>query len=117
MSRILTSRLPERSFAKEDHSVEALTLDRPDEPLRVGVEIWRPMRQSYNGDSGALQQALECRGVLGVPIEDEEFLLDEEAVDRWSETLATFSKFGGWESVKMRGESCEASSIVIHVLA
>ncbi len=38
MSGELASRLPKRPFPEEDHAVQALILDRPDEPLRVGVE-------------------------------------------------------------------------------
>ena len=42
MRGVLTSRLPKRPFSKEDHPVEALILDGPDEPLGMGVQIRRP---------------------------------------------------------------------------
>ena len=44
MSGELASRLAERTFAKEDHSVEAFIFDGPDEPLRVGVHVGRRLQ-------------------------------------------------------------------------
>jgi len=47
MSGVLASRLPKRAFPEEDHPTEALILDRPDEPLGVGIGLgcrMHPMR-------------------------------------------------------------------------
>ncbi len=43
MSGEISGRLLERPLAEEDHSVEALILDRSDEPLGVGVGLGRRM--------------------------------------------------------------------------
>ena len=44
VSGVLASGLSQRPFAEEDHSVETLILDRPDESLGVGVQIGRTGR-------------------------------------------------------------------------
>jgi len=38
---VLASGLSQRSFAEEDHPIETLILDRPDESLGVGVQVGR----------------------------------------------------------------------------
>ena len=52
MSRELASGLPKRPFSEEDHSVETLMPERPHEPLGVGVEAGRSMRQADDRDAG-----------------------------------------------------------------
>ncbi len=41
VSGVLASGLSQRPFAEEDHSIETLLLDRPDESLGVGVQVGR----------------------------------------------------------------------------
>jgi hypothetical protein len=41
VSGVFASCLSQRPFAEEDHSIEALILDRPDESLGVGVQVGR----------------------------------------------------------------------------
>jgi hypothetical protein len=44
MSGEFSSGFPKRAFSEEDHSVEALILDRSDEPLGVGVQVRRRLQ-------------------------------------------------------------------------
>ena len=46
MSGVLASDLSQRSFSEEDHSTEALILDRSDESLGVGVQVGRAVGQA-----------------------------------------------------------------------
>src|SRR6266404_1731407 len=48
----LIDRALQRSFAEEDHVIEALFLDRPDEPFRERVEIRTARRKSQALDAG-----------------------------------------------------------------
>ncbi len=81
VSGILASRLSQRPFAEEDHSIETLILDRSDESLGVGVQVGRAVRQTYDFDAGILQEIPERDGELGVPVEDEEPFIGERSVD------------------------------------
>ena len=88
MSRELASSLPKRSFSEEDHSVEALFLDRSDESLGVGVQIRRSMRQADHLNTGVLQQVPERQSELGISIENQVLLPGQESVDGVSEVPA-----------------------------
>ncbi len=72
VSGVLASRLLKRPFSEEDHPVEALILDRPDEPFRVGVQVGGPRGQANDLNAGVLEQIPERRRVLRVPIENED---------------------------------------------
>ena len=50
VSGVLASGLSQRSFAEKDHSIKTLILDRPDEPLRVGVQVGRTIGQADDFD-------------------------------------------------------------------
>ena len=71
-----------RPFAEEKHSTETLVLDRPDEPLGIGVQVGRAWRQSDDLDAGIVQEIPEIRRELRITVEDQELLLCEETVDR-----------------------------------
>jgi len=85
VSGILASGLSQRPFAEEDHSIETLILDRPDESLGVGVQVRRTIRQAHDFDAGTLQETPERQRKLGIPVEDEEPFLSERSVERIGE--------------------------------
>ncbi len=62
--------------------METIVLDRPNEPLGVGVQVGRTRRQADDLDAGILEQIPERRRVLQVPIEDDEPLVRQESFDR-----------------------------------
>ena len=88
VSGILASGLPQRPFAEEDHSIETLILDRPDESLGVGVQVGRTVRQAYDFDAGILQEISKSFGELGIPVEDQELFLGEGSVEWIGEVSA-----------------------------
>ena len=57
VSGILASRLSQRPFAEEDHSIETLILDRADETLGVGVQVGRTRNVPKLGSSNSLRKA------------------------------------------------------------
>ena len=85
MSGVLANGLSQRPFAEEDHSIETLILDRPDESLGVGVQVGRTVGQADDFDASVLQEIPERYGELGVPVEDEEPFPGEGAVERIGE--------------------------------
>ena len=54
VSGVLASRLSQRPLAEEDHSIETLILDRPNEPLGVRVQIGRTRRQAHDFETSIL---------------------------------------------------------------
>ncbi len=89
MSGVLASGPSQRPFAEEDHPIETLILDRPDESLGVGVQVGRTIRQAHGFDAGILQEIPERFGELGISVEDEEPFLGESPVDASSITKNT----------------------------
>ena len=81
VSGVLASRFSQRPLAEEDHSIETLILDRPDEPLGVGVQVGRTVRQADDFDAGILQEIPECDGELRVSVKDEKPFLGERSVE------------------------------------
>ncbi len=81
MSGILASGFPKRPFSEEDHPMETFVLDRPNEPLGIGVQVGRTRGQPDDLDAGTNQQVSKRDGVLRIPIEDDEVLVREESVD------------------------------------
>ncbi len=61
VSRVLASGLSERPFAEEDHPIETLVLDRPDEPLRVGVQVGRTIGQADDFDGNTSRRGDKSR--------------------------------------------------------
>ena len=55
----LVNRTAQCAFADEDQSIQAGFLDRPHEPLRVGIEIWGTGRQADRLDAGRRQRVSE----------------------------------------------------------
>ena len=77
---VFASGLSQRPFAEEDHSIETLILDRPDESLGVGIQVGRAVWQAHDFDTGILQEIPERLGELGIPIKDEEPFLSEKSI-------------------------------------
>ncbi len=59
------------TLAERDDVPEALALDRPNEPLGVGVEVRAPRRQAQQLYARGLQQGPEVRRIEGIAIDDE----------------------------------------------
>ena len=74
-----------RPFAEENHSTETLVLDRSDESFGVGVQVGRARRQTDDLDAGVIQEISERRSELGIPVQDQELLFCEEAINRISD--------------------------------
>ena len=74
MSGVLASRFPQRPFTEEDHPIETLILDRPDESLGESVQVGRAIGQSNDIDTGLLEEIAERQRKLGVAIEDQNAL-------------------------------------------
>jgi hypothetical protein len=70
--------------------LNAFDFDRSDKPLGIGVQVGGTRRQADDLDAGALQQISKCGGILRVPIEDDELLVRQEAIDGVGEIPAGF---------------------------
>jgi hypothetical protein len=71
---------------KQDQTVETLFADRPHEPFGVGVGI-RPLDgRQHDPHPGALEDAAESVGPLGVPIANEDPVVHQEPIDRISQS-------------------------------
>ena len=56
----------------DQHAVQALTTDRADPPLGIGVGLGRTRRTAQHGDAGVSEHGVEGNGELGVAIADQE---------------------------------------------
>ena len=81
----MPDRVLKRCPSEEDHSVQALSLDRAYKPLGEGVQIRRFWRQPNDLDALADESAAEGVGVLRVSIENQVSLAAKEAVLRVGE--------------------------------
>jgi hypothetical protein len=59
------------TFAERNDVPEALVLDRPNEPLGVGVQVRAPRRQAQQSYARDLEKAPEVRRIEGIAIDDE----------------------------------------------
>ena len=72
MDHVLGQDLFQMSVAEDQHPVEALTTNRPDEPLGEGFGSGSPDRGADDPDVFGPEDFVEARGELGVPVSDEE---------------------------------------------
>jgi hypothetical protein len=71
MLDIFGDSMPKRSFAKEDHAVEALVFDRTDKSFSEGIEVWTSRRQSKRFNSSGPHDHVESGGEFGVTVADQ----------------------------------------------
>ena len=74
----------ERLFAEQDHPIEALLLDRQHPTFGDRVHVRSLVSRTDQLHAGIVQDLLELTGVLGVQIDDQIALAEQEAVDRVS---------------------------------
>lgn len=79
---VLVDHMPQVPFAEDDQTTQALFLDRPHEPLRIGIEIGASRRESNRAHAGRLKQRSEFGSVQRIPIADQESLASQESVNR-----------------------------------
>ena len=72
MDHVLGQELFQMSVAEDQHPVEALTTNRPDEPLGEGIGSRCSHRGADDPDAVSSEDLVEARGELGVPVADEE---------------------------------------------
>ena len=56
---ILVDEASEMAFTQRDHATETLVFDRPDKPLRIGIEIGTPCGETDRVDSTASENLLK----------------------------------------------------------
>ena len=78
----------QRWLTEEDHSIQALALDRQNKPFNISVQIRRTVRQPNDVHSGVLEQIAELCGELLVAVQDEESLAAQKAV-KWVGEIPT----------------------------
>ena len=59
---VLADKEPQVTFSKHDHATQALFLDRPDEPLGIGVQVRASRRQLDRRDTAVLQYLVKRLG-------------------------------------------------------
>ena|ERR1019366_76029 len=72
VSHVLGQDSFEMPAAEDQHPVEALTTNRPDEPLGEGIGSRCSDRSADDSDSVRSEDLVEARGELGVAVTDEE---------------------------------------------
>lgn len=61
----------EHLFAEEDHSAQALFLDRPYKSLSEGFQVGAMRRQANGLDAGGLQDLAELPCELGIAVQEQ----------------------------------------------
>jgi len=118
VSDVLSSGFSKRPFAEEDHSIETVILDRPDESFGVGIQVGRTVGQADDFDAGILQESPEGLKELGIAVEDEEPFVGERSVDRIGEvpTDLHHPRFGGtWRDSSDLDTTCRKLDHEEHV--
>ncbi len=71
---VLADRTTQRSFAEEDHAVQALLFDRAHEALGPGVQVGRARWQTKSFATALLEDPAERLVVFAVAVDDQEAL-------------------------------------------
>ncbi|MEM7203902.1 MAG: hypothetical protein AAF628_26805 [Planctomycetota bacterium] len=102
------------SFTEQDQTTEALRLHRSDESLGDRVHVGRLGRRRQEGDARVLEDPLELSGELAVPIQNEETLVAEGAVDRVREVACDLRHEGAVGAGRDAGDLDGACRVVNH---
>ena len=81
MRGVFVDGVPQVPLADRDDLRQALLLDRPDEPLGVGVEVGAPRGCPHRLDPGRPQQGMELGAEERVPVVDQVPVLQQEPVE------------------------------------
>jgi hypothetical protein len=103
----LVNRTAQCAFADEDQSIQAGFLDRPDEALRVGIEIWGTGRQADRLDAGRRERVTERVAEPWIAIMQEEAFPSQASVNRIG-NLATAPNHPG--TVRLREDAGDLHS-------
>jgi hypothetical protein len=81
MCHELPDRLPQRTLAKEDQSIQARLLDGPHKAFRMGVQVGGTRRQLHRLDSNIREHIHELRREQRVAIMDQIPLSKQQTID------------------------------------
>ena len=77
---VLTNSCSKRIFAKEDHSFQAVFLDRADKPLRICIQVGRTWWKLHRVDSGLVEEADKLLRVERIAVMNQISILLQEAI-------------------------------------
>ena len=79
---VLVDETTQMPLAERDHACETLLVDRPDEPLGIGVEIGTLRRQPHRLNTGALQDLAKDPRIEGIAVVNQRARPAQTAIDR-----------------------------------
>ena len=79
---VLVDETTQMPLAERDHACETLLVDRPDEPLGIGVEIGTLRRQPNRLNTGALQDLAKDPRIEGIAVVNQMARPAQTAIDR-----------------------------------
>ena len=79
---VLVDETTQMPLAERDHACETLLVDRPDEPLGIGVEIGTLRRQPHRLNTGALQNLAKDPRIEGIAVVNQRARPAQTAIDR-----------------------------------
>ncbi len=82
MLDVLVDDEAQMTLAEWDDSIETLLLDRPDEPLGIGIEIGTLRRKSDRLNAAARQDLAKNTSVMGISVVNQMPRSPQEAIDR-----------------------------------
>ena len=77
---VLANSCSKRIFAKEDHSFQAVFLDRPDKPFRIGIQVGRSWWKLHRVDSGLVEEADKILRVERIAVINQISILLQETI-------------------------------------